>query len=250
MKGTLTLFQKEVWRFLKVGQQTLIAPIVSSLLYVFIFAHGFFKREIMPGIDYMHFLIPGLIMMSVLQNAFANTSSSLVQSKVTGNIVFLLLAPIPSWGYVVAYAGAAAVRGFLVALGVYLGSLFFTFLSIQHPWFLFAYILLGSLFLGGLGVVAALWAERIDQIAVFQNFIIMPLTFLSGVFYTLQALPPFWQTVMRFNPFFYLVDGLRFSFLGVYESSPYLGISLVFLSTIAVLLFVLMLFSIGYKLKS
>ena len=250
MKSVWALFQKEVWRFLKVGQQTLIAPLVSTWLYLFIFAHSFFKREIMPGVDYIHFLIPGLIMMAVLQNAFANTSSSLSQSKVTGNIVFLLLSPIPSWGYALAYTGAAAVRGLLVAIGVYLGSLFFTVLSIKHPWFLLLHIVFGSLFLGGLGVVAALWAERIDQIAVFQNFIILPLTFLSGVFYTVESLLSFWQTVMRFNPFFYLVDGTRFGFLGIYETNPYLGLFLVLLYTLAVLLLVFLLFLTGYKLKS
>ncbi len=165
-------------------------------------------------VGYTRFLIPGLVMMSVLQNAFANSSSSLIQSKITGNLVFLLVTPLSHWAWFCAYVGASMVRGLTVGLGVLLVTAWFAPPGLVQPLWVVVFALLGAGMLGALGLIAGLWADKFDQMAAFQNFIIMPMTFLSGVFYSVHSLPSFWYTLSHLNPFFYMIDGFRRGFFG------------------------------------
>lgn len=193
MNGFLTLFRKELLRFWKVAFQTVAAPVLSALLYLLIFSHALSGRvEVFPGVAYTSFLVPGLVMMALLQNAFANASSSLIQSKVSGNLVFVLLAPLTPLAMYAGYALSAMVRGLVVGLGVLLVTVFFHDVHIQKPLWALVFALAGSGIMGTLGLLAGIWAEKFDQIAAFQNFLITPLTFLSGVFYSVHSLPPFW----------------------------------------------------------
>jgi ABC-2 type transport system permease protein len=229
--GWRTLLYKELLRFWKVAFQTILAPVLTSLLYLLIFSHVLESNvSVFDGkVRYTAFLVPGLVMMSVLQNAFANSSSSLIQSKITGNLIFVLLPPLSPGELFVAYVGGAMVRGLVVGLGVFAVTLFFapTLLAMPHPIWALAFALLGSAILGTLGLVAGIWAEKFDQLAAFQNFIIMPLTFLSGVFYSIHTLPPFWQGVSRFNPFFYMIDGFRYGFFGLSDVAPATSLAIV-----------------------
>ena len=203
MIGFRTLFYKEVLRFWKVATQTLTAPIVTAMLYLLIFGHVLEGRmEVYPGVSYTAFLVPGLVMMSVLQNAFANSSSSLIQSKITGNLVFVLLAPLSHWELFSAYVLAGMLRGLAVGLGVFIITVWFAHLSFVAPLWIVAFALLGSAILATMGLIAGIWAEKFDQLAAFQNFLIMPATFLAGVFYSIHSLPPFWLAVSHANPFF------------------------------------------------
>ena len=193
--GTRTLLYKEVLRFWKVSFQTVAAPVLTAVLYLLIFGHVLEDHvKVFDRVGYTSFLIPGLVMMSVLQNAFANSSSSLIQSKITGNLVFLLVTPLSHWAWFSAYVGASVLRGLLVGGGVLLATVWFAPLSLAEPWWIVAFALLGAGLLGALGLIAGLWAEKFDQMAAFQNFIIMPMTFLAGVFYSVKSLPPFWYT--------------------------------------------------------
>jgi len=248
--GFYTLFYKEVLRFGKVLLQTLIAPIITALLYLLVFAHVLAGRvEVFPGVVYTAFLVPGLVMMSVIQNAFANSSSSLIQSKLTGNLVFILLTPLSHLEFFLAFILAAAVRGMLVGAGVYLVSVFFVAVPVRHPVFVVTFVLLGSAVLGALGMIAGIWAEKFDQLAGFQNFIILPLSFLSGVFYSIHSLPAFWQHLSRFNPFFYMIDGFRYGFFGVSDIAPSFSL-LVVLAALTMLTGVtLLMLKTGYKLR-
>ena len=248
--GFYTLFYKEVLRFGKVLLQTLIAPIITALLYLLVFAHVLAGRvEVFPGVVYTAFLVPGLVMMSVIQNAFANSSSSLIQSKLTGNLVFILLTPLSHLEFFLAFVLAAALRGMLVGAGVYLVSVFFVAIPVQHPIFILAFVFLSSAVLGALGMIAGIWAEKFDQLAGFQNFIILPLSFLSGVFYSIHSLPAIWQHLSRFNPFFYMIDGFRYGFFGVSDIAPSFSL-LVVLVALGVLTGVtLLMLKTGYKLR-
>ena len=208
--GAGTLFRKEILRFWKVAVQTVAAPVLTAVLYLLIFGHVLEGRvEVYPGVGYTSFLIPGLVMMSVLQNAFANSSSSLIQSKVTGNLVFLLVTPLSHWAWFAAYVGASVVRGLVVGVGVFLVTVWFAPLHLAEPWWMIVFAALGAGMMGSLGLIAGLWAEKFDQTAAFQNFIVMPMTFLSGVFYSVHSLPGLWQTVSHLNPFFYMVAGFK-----------------------------------------
>jgi ABC-2 type transport system permease protein len=251
LAGTRTLLYKEVLRFWKVSFQTVAAPVLTAVLYLLIFGHVLSDRVmVFDGVGYTSFLIPGLVMMSVLQNAFANSSSSLIQSKITGNLVFLLVAPLSHWAWFVAYVGAAVVRGLAVGLGVLLVTLWFAPLRAAEPWWIFTFALLGAGMLGSLGLIAGLWAEKFDQMAAFQNFIIMPMTFLSGVFYSVRSLPAFWYEVSHLNPFFYMIDGFRRGFFGASDVSPWLSLAVVGVSFVAVAALCLRLLASGYKLRS
>ncbi len=244
------LFYKELLRFYKVALQTILAPIVTALLYLLIFSHVLSEHvEVYPGVPYTAFLIPGLVMMSVLQNAFANSSSSLIQSKITGNIVFVLLPPISYREFFLAYVAASMVRGIVVGLGVLLVALFFTPVPLRHPLWALAFVFLGSAMLGALGVIAGIWAEKFDQMAGFQNFIIMPLTFLAGVFYSIHSLPPFWQAASHLNPFFYMIDGFRYGFFGASDIAPGVSLVIVAAACLALSLVALQLLKSGYKLR-
>jgi len=250
VSGFKTLLYKEVWRFWKVSFQTVGAPVLTSLLYLLIFSHVLDRHVTVYGeIAYTSFLIPGLVMMSVLQNAFANSSSSLIQSKITGNIVFVLLPPISYREFYAAYVLASVFRGLFVGAGVAVAGLLFTELHLAAPLWVISFALLGGGLLGSLGVVAGIWADKFDQLAGFQNFLIMPLTMLSGVFYSIHTLPEFWQRVSHFNPFFYMIDGFRYGFFGQSDVSPWLSMAVVVVCFAAVAALTLNMLSRGYKLR-
>ena len=250
LAGARTLFYKEVLRFWKVGFQTVAAPVLTAMMYLLIFGHVMQGRvEVFPGVGYTSFLIPGLVMMSVLQNSFANSSSSLVQSKITGNLVFLLLSPLSHWAWFVAYVGASMVRGLVVGLGVFLVTVWFAPPAFAQPLWIVVFMVLGSGMLGALGLIAGLWADKFDQMAGFQNFIIMPMTFLSGVFYSVHSLPTFWLQVSHLNPFFYMIDGFRRGFFGTSDVSPWISLGVVGGSFMLVSAVALNLLKTGYKLR-
>ncbi len=250
LDGFGALFRKEVLRFWKVSAQTVTAPAMTALLYLLIFSHALSGRaQVFEGVDYTAFLVPGLVMMSVLQNAFANTSSSLIQSKVTGNIVFVLLPPIRPVTLYLAYTLAAVVRGLSVGVVVFLVTAWFVTTRFEAPLWIVAFALLGSLILASLGLIAGIWADKFDQIAMFQNFVILPLTFLSGVFYSVRTLPPFWLELSHLNPFFYLVDGFRYGFFGRSDVSPFISLAVVVAALATVATIALRLLASGYKLR-
>ena len=251
MIGWKALLYKEVLRFYKVGFQTIAAPVLSSLLYLVIFSQALSGRvQVYEGVEYIAFLVPGLAMMSLLQNAFANTSSSLIQSKLSGNLVFLLLTPLNYNHWFVGYVGAAIIRGLVVALSIMVASLLIVPFSMAQPLWMLCFAFLGALLMGALGLIGGLWAEKFDQLAVFQNFIIMPGTFLSGVFYSVKSLSPFWSAVSHMNPFFYLIDGFRYGFFGVSDVSPWLSLSIVSFNTLLVAGIAMYLLRTGYKIRS
>ncbi|MBU0593773.1 MAG: ABC transporter permease [Gammaproteobacteria bacterium] len=250
MTGLLTLFYKELLRFWKVSLQTVLSPLVTTLLYLLIFSHVLESHvQVYSEVNYTAFLVPGLVMMAMLQNAFSNSSSSLIQSKMTGNIVFMLLPPLAYWEFFVAYVAASVARGAVVGLGVGLAGLWFVPLTLAHPLWMLAFAVLGCAILGAAGIIASLWADNYDQMAAVQNFIIVPLTFLSGVFYSIHSLPPFWQAVSHANPFFYLIDGFRYGFFGVSDVSPLLALTIVATCFLALSLATLLLLKSGYKLR-
>lgn len=250
-RGIYTLFYKEVLRFAKVALQTIGAPVITALLYLLVFSHALEEHvQVFKGVSYSAFLIPGLIMMSVIQNAFANSSSSVIQSKVTGNIVFILLTPLSHLEFYLAFVAAAIVRGLVVGLGVYVVATFFISLPVSNLVLLMLFGFLGSAVMGTLGLIAGIWAEKFDQLAGFQNFIIMPLSFLSGVFYSLHSLPEIWQQLSRFNPFFYMIDGFRYGFFGVSDVDPYRSLGVVGVTLVALAALTMLLLSRGYKLRS
>jgi ABC-2 type transport system permease protein len=251
LSGTRALLYKEVLRFWKVSFQTVAAPVLTAVLYLLIFGHVLADHVQVYGgaVGYTSFLIPGLVMMSVLQNAFTNSASSLIQSKVMGSLIFILLAPLSHWVLFAAYVGAAVVRGLVVGLGVFLVTMWFAPWNMAQPLWVLIFALLGAAMMGALGLIAGLWAEKFDQVAAFQNFVIMPMTFLSGVFYSIQSLPAFWQWVSHFNPFFYMIDGFRRGFFGVSDVSPWLSLGVVGGSFALVSAVALYLLATGYKIR-
>jgi ABC-2 type transport system permease protein len=250
LSGTSTLLYKEVLRFWKVSFQTVAAPVLTAILYLLIFGHVLEDHvKVFGAIGYTSFLIPGLVMMSVLQNAFANSSSSLIQSKITGNLVFLLVAPLSHWAWFLAYVGASVVRGLVVGTGVMIATVWFAPLHLANPLWIVVFGLAGAAMMGTLGLIAGLWAEKFDQLAAFQNFIIMPLTFLSGVFYSVHSLPPVWHVASRLNPFFYMIDGFRAGFFGQGDVSPWLSLGVVGVFFVVVAAIALALLRSGYKLR-
>ena len=250
MGGFATLFYKELVRFWRVSFQTVAAPVLTALLYLLIFAHALEDRvRVYEDVRYTAFLVPGLIMMSVLQNSFANSSSSVIQSKITGSLVFILLTPMSYVEFFLGYVLASMVRAVLVGLGVLLVTVWFVDLRLAAPLWALAFAVLGSGLLGALGLVAGIWADRFDQLAGFQNFLIMPLTFLSGVFYSIHSLPEFWQKLSHANPFFYMIDGFRYGFFGVSDISPLISIAVVGISFALVTAATLAMLRSGYKLR-
>ena len=251
MTGWQTLFYKEVLRFWKVGFQTVAAPVLTAMMYLLIFGHVLEDHvKVYDTVRYTAFLVPGLVMMSVLQNAFANSSSSLIQSKIMGNLVFLLLTPLSHWSWFVAYVGSSIVRGLVVGAGVLLVAVWFAPLTFAAPLWIVVFAILGAALMGAMGLIAGLWAEKFDQLAAFQNFVIMPMTFLSGVFYSIGSLPAFWQSASHLNPFFYMIDGFRFGFFGVSDASPWLSLTIVGSALTVVSLVAMHLLRTGYKIRS
>lgn len=248
--GFRTLLYKEILRFMKVLVQTVGAPVLTALLYLLIFSHVLEEHvQVYAGVSYTAFLMPGLIMMSLLQNAFANSSSSLIQSKITGNIVFVLLPPISYLEFFLAYLFAALIRGFTVGLGVLLVGLFFADIEMRHPAWILAFALASGAVFACIGIVAGIWANQYDNLAAVQNFLIMPLTFLSGVFYSIHSLPPFWQGISHINPVFYMIDGFRYGFFGQGDVDPWLSLAVVTPCVVLLAVLTLRMLKSGYKLR-
>jgi ABC-2 type transport system permease protein len=246
-----TLFSKELLRFWKVSVQTVAAPVLTALLYLVIFGQALEGRvQVFEGVRYTAFLVPGLVMMSVLQNAFANSSSSLIQSKITGNIVFILLAPISYAEFFAAYVAASVARGLAVGAGVLAVTAGFVELRLEAPLWTLAFAVLGAALLGALGLLAGIVSEKIDQLAAFQNFVILPLTMLSGVFYSIHSLPAFWRDLSHVNPFFYMIDGFRYGFFGASDVAPGASLAIVAASFVAVAGVCLGLLKSGYRLRT
>jgi ABC-2 type transport system permease protein len=249
MSGFPTLFYKELLRFWKVSFQTVAAPVLTALLYLLVFTHALEGRMRVYDVPYTAFLLPGLVMMSVLQNSFANSSSSLIQSKISGNLIFMLLPPISHVELFCAYVLASMVRGITVGVGVLAVTAWFVELPLAAPAWAIAFALAGAAILGALGLLAGIWADKFDQIAAFQSFIILPLTFLSGVFYSIHSLPAFWQGISHLNPFFYMIDGFRYGFFGVSDFPPAASLAVVAVSLLALSATSLALLKSGYKLR-
>ncbi|HXH64965.1 MAG TPA: ABC transporter permease [Mariprofundaceae bacterium] len=248
--GARTLFMREVRRFLKVKMQTIVAPALTALLYLVVFRYAMGNRQV-PGlaIEYFTFLVPGLAMMSMLQNAFANTSSSIVTSKVMNVHIYLLMAPLSAAEVVAAFLAAAVVRSLVVAT-VFLGVLLpFVHFPAFHPLLVLYYGFCGSVIMGALGLVGGIWSRKFDDIALISNFVILPLTFLSGVFYTSGQLPTFWRHLNEANPFFYLIDGFRFGFLGLGDTDPMHTVWVVGLTSLGCILLCWQVWRTGWRLK-
>ena len=249
MTGFRTLLYKEVLRFWKVAFQTVASPVLTALLYLLIFSHVLDGQVEVNSVRYAAFMIPGLVMMSVLQNAFANSSSSLIQAKVTGSIVFILLPPIGYAEFFLAYVGAAVLRGLMVGVGVLAVTAWFAPLAFVSPLWIFAFAVLGGAIMGSLGMIGGIWADKFDQLAAFQNFLIMPLTMLSGVFYSIHSLPVFWQRASHLNPFFYMIDGFRYGVFGASDVSPWLSLAIVASACLLLAALCLRMLRSGYKLR-
>lgn len=248
--GFLTLFYKETWRFIKVSMQTILAPTITVLLYLVVFASVLSERvEVYPGVPYTSFLIPGLIMMAILQNAFSNTSSSLFQSKQNGNILFTLLSPISSLEFYLAYVAASLVRGIMVGSCVWLVNLFFFDIPMAYPLFVILFAVFGSLLLGALGLIASIYADKWDHLSTFQNFVILPLSFLSGVFYSINDLPGIWSQLSWYNPFFYIIDGFRYGFLGISDANASISLVVVVCFFLFISALNIWMLKTGYKLR-
>lgn len=249
--GAWTLYRKEVKRFAVVIMQTVVAPIVMALLYLFIFGHVLDRHvEVYDGVAYQDFLVPGLVMMSIIQNAFANTSSSLIFSKITGNVVFVLLAPLSHLEFFAAFVAASVTRAFAVAAGILLAAWVYLGLDIAHPLWVLGFGLLASIALGALGLMVGIWAEKFDQVATVQNFVILPLSFLSGVFYSIGSLPELWQRLSQANPFFYMIDGFRYGFFGIADTSPWLSLAVMCGFVLLLCILAIQLLASGYKLRN
>ncbi|EKE69718.1 ABC transporter permease [Celeribacter baekdonensis] len=249
--GLYTLAMREVRRFATVWTQTLLAPLVTAALFLTIFslAIGPSRGDVM-GVPFVHFLAPGILTMTVIQNAFANTSSSIVISKVQGNIVDTLMPPLSPIELVLGYLAGGLARGLFVAVAIWLGMALVVGLGLAHPFFALAFIALGALFLGALGILAGVVSQKFDQMAAITNFIITPLSFLSGTFYSVESLPQWFRVITHLNPVFYLIDGVRFGIIGRSDSSPWLGIVVMGVVTAALIFTCWVLFKRGTKLKS
>lgn len=249
--GFWTLYAREVRRFMKVSLQTVAAPVITTLLFlaVFLLALGGAGR-IVGGVDYARFLTPGLVMMAVMQNAFANTSSSLMIAKVQGNIVDLLMPPLSPLEQTVGVAAGGLTRGLAVGLATGLAMWIFVPITIAHPLFALFHAVMASLMLALIGMVAGIWADKFDHMAAVTNFVITPLSFLSGTFYSTERLSPAWKAVAHVNPFFYMIDGFRYGFIGHADSSLSAGIVILCVCNIALLVLVHRCFARGYKLKA
>jgi ABC-2 type transport system permease protein len=249
--GLYTLTMKEINRFLKVHAQTIGAPVMTALLYYLVFAVALPDRASgVGGVSFLQFLAPGLIMMSVAQNAFANTSSSLIIAKVQGNIVDVLMPPLAAAEIVAAYTIGGIVRGLVVGAASTVTMVLLLQLPLQHFGFIVFHAVFGGMFMALLGVIGGIWADKFDQMAMVQNFIVMPLTFLSGTFFAVSQLPPAWQFICHFNPVFYMIDGFRYGFIGVADSDLAIGAAVLLGVNACLLLLAYRLIDTGYKLRA
>ena len=249
--GMWTLTEREIRRFMNVWSQTVMAPLINAGLFLLIFtiAVGSKRGEVM-GVPFMTFLAPGILTMTVIQNAFANTSSSLASAKVQGNIVDTLMPPLAPAELVIGYVGGAVARGALVAVVIALGAWLFLDVGLTHPVWVIVFVLLGSVLMGGLGMIAGIFANKFDQLSAISNFLVTPLAFLSGTFYSIDALPAFMQALSHANPFFYIIDGVRFGMIGVSDSNPWVGLAVVIPATALVIGICLRWMKTGYRLKA
>jgi ABC-2 type transport system permease protein len=246
-----TLMQREILRFLRVSVQTLLTPIITASLYLFVFGATLGERlSVLEGYSYAQFVIPGLILMGVINNAFANASSSLFMSRYLGNIVDLLVTPISPSQFILAYTLASMLRGLAVGLVVFLISTFFAALPWAHPLLAATMAALASFLFAQFGIIAALYSESFDALSMYNNFILLPLIYLGGVFYPISILPPFWEHLSRFNPLFYLIDGFRHAILGVGDSSLWTAFGLSALLALGLFAWAALLIGRGYKLRS
>ena len=249
--GCATLARREVMRFVAVWSQTLMAPLITAALYLAVFSLAVGPaRGTVQGVPFLDFLAPGILMMTVIQNAFANTSSSIVVAKVQGNIVDTLMPPLSAGELVAGYITGGIARGLVVAVAIWLVMALFLGIGMAHPLWTAIFFLLGASLMGGLGIIAAIWANKFDQMAVITNFVITPLSFLSGTFYSIERLPPVMQALSRANPFFYLIDGVRYGILGVSDANPVIGLAVCLPATAAVLALCWYWFRIGYRMKA
>jgi len=250
LRGAYTLFGRETRRFFKVKMQTIVAPALTAMLYLIVFRYAMGNRSVPGlGVDYFTFLVPGLAMMAMMQNAFANTSSSLIAGKIMNVQAHLLMAPLSALEVVGAFLLAAVMRAVVVASVFLLVLSPFVDLPLPHLGLALLFAFCAAITMGGLGIIAGMWAKKFDDMATVTNFIIMPLTFLSGVFYSVQQLPPLWQQVNSFNPFFYLVDGFRFGLLGVGDTHPVSAIGFVLMATLVTTIACWKLWRMGWRLK-
>ena len=249
--GTYTLARREVKRFMNVWSQTVMAPLINAglLLMIFTIAIGPNRGDVM-GVPFMTFLAPGILTMTVIQNAFANTSSSMASAKVQGNIVDTLMPPLSAAELLFGYIFGAFARGAIVAAVIALGSWLFLGVGMQNPAWVITFVLLGSIFMGGLGLIAGIYANKFDELAAVSNFLVTPLAFLSGTFYSIDALPGLMQTLCHVNPFFYIIDGVRFGMIGVSDSSPWVGLVVVSIACVAVCAVCWRWLARGYRLKA
>ncbi|MEE2654552.1 MAG: ABC transporter permease [Pseudomonadota bacterium] len=249
--GLRTLIGKEIQRFFKVGLQTLLAPTVTTLLFLAVFSLALGRAvQSIGGVSFVQFLAPGLIIMAVIQNSFANTVSSLMISKIQGNIVDMLMPPLSPSEFIIGFVLGGIVRGILVAICVGLATWGFVPLQIHNIWVIIFYLLAASSILSMVGLLTGIIAEKFDHQASISNFIITPLAFLSGTFYSIERLPEFWRDAVMVNPFFYMIDGFRFGFIGHSDVSLILGISLLLGLNILLWMICLRVVASGYKLKS
>lgn len=249
-RGCYTLFVKEVRRFYNVIGQTVGAPVITALLYLLVFRQVLEDRvNVYEGVPYTAFLIPGLIMMNIIQNSFANTSSSITQSKVMGNLVFLLMTPISAFEFYLAYIGAALLRATLVASVLYILAQLFVTVPMTHPLLVVLMLIFAGGTLAVLGMIAGIMADKFEHLAAFQNFFIMPLSFLSGVFYSIHSLPDFWQSASHFNPFFYMIDGFRQGFFGIGDVDPVRSVLVVAGFFVLMSTLVIGMLRAGYKIR-
>lgn len=250
-RGLQALTEKEVGRFLNVYMQTIVAPVVTTILFYIIFALAFggLQKEI-NGIPFLAFLAPGLIMMSMVQNSFANSSSSLIIGKIQGNITDILLAPLSAMELYMGHLAGAVIRGLMVGFVCYVAMVFFTPLAIDSLFKVVVFAVLGNVLLGSLGVIAGVWAERFDHVATITNFVVTPLSFLSGTFYTMSSLPPFWQFLAHFNPFYYMIDGFRSGFIGWGDANYLAGIAVLVATNLVLGTLIYVMLKSGYKIKS
>jgi len=248
--GLWTLYRKEVMRFMNVFTQTIMAPVVTTLLFLAVFTLALGRSGMAEGVSYAQFLAPGLVVMAMVQNAFANTSSSIMVSKIQGNIVDVLMPPLSSLELVIAYAGGGLTRGILVGFAVAAAMSLFVALPIVDFWAILFFVAMGSLMMSLLGVIGGIWADKFDHLAAVTNFVITPLSFLSGTFYSLERLPESWQGVALFNPFFYMIDGVRYGFIGWSDTALPLGAAILIGVNMLLIGLCYYLFQIGWRLKA